>query len=156
MICAEVASAAGLVQAPDLSNELDERDRRADGSRQDCALSDDGSGGRDREAATDQCSSEIEPDRYAAPARVQAEGAPKQNLGERAPGPDRRSLFLGKGQRAEQPGEHDQKTTKVDQMGSSSAATSQTEKPMQVTSSGRAKRFRRTRLGRWSDSAQIA
>jgi hypothetical protein len=48
------------------------------------------------------------------------------------------------------------KTTKVDQTGSSSAATSQTEKPMQVTRSGRVKRFRRARLGRWSGSAQIA
>ena len=37
------------------------------------------------------------------------------------------------------------KTTKVDQMGSSSAAASQTEKPMQVTRSGRVKRFRRAR-----------
>ena len=48
------------------------------------------------------------------------------------------------------------KTTKVDQIGSSSAATSQTEKPMQVTRSGRVKRFRRARSGRCAGAAQIA
>jgi hypothetical protein len=131
-------------------------DRRADRSSQDCGLSDDGGRGCDREAATDQSSSEIRPNRHAAPARVQAEAPPKQALGERALGPDRCALFLGIRQCAEQHGEHDQETIKVDQMGSSSAAASQTVKPMQVTRSGRAKRFRRARLGRWSGSAQIA
>jgi hypothetical protein len=48
------------------------------------------------------------------------------------------------------------KITRVVQLGSSSAAASQTENPTQVTRSGKVSRARSSASGRRSESAQIA